>query len=106
MIELKIGTTSRNFNNIGEIDENWITRQIADLRNNTILPCIRVSIEEGSVNLFLATQGCASSGGGSRLPNREESRIFDLWREMKLDGENLQPGILVAFFKRIRNIIG
>jgi hypothetical protein len=105
MIDLKIGTNSRNFNSIDEIDESWIARQIVALKNNRLSICIRVGIEEGSVNLFLATQGCADSGGGSRLPNREENRVFDLWREMKLDGWDFQPEKFIAFFKRLRNII-
>jgi hypothetical protein len=105
MIDLKIGTNSRNFNSIDEIDESWIARQIVALKNNRLPLCIRVGIEEGSVNLFLATQSCADSGGGSRVPNREESRVFDLWREMKLDGRDFQPEKFIAFFKRLRNII-
>ncbi len=105
MINLKIGTNSRDFNSINEIDESWIAQQIVALKNNRLPMCIRVGIREGSVNLFLATQGCADSGGGSRLPNREESRVFDLWREMKLDGRDFQSDKFIAFFKRVRNII-
>ena len=104
MINLKIGTNNCNFNNISEINENWITQQLVLLRNNRLPFCIRIAIEEGSVNLLLATKGCASSGG-SRLPNREENRIFELWREMKLDGERFELEKLFTFFKRIRNIV-
>lgn len=105
MINLRIGANTRDFNAINEIDENWISRQIVGLKDNQLPLCIRVSIHEGSVNLLLATQDCADSGGGSRLPNREESKVFELWREMKLDGEDFNPGKFIAFFKRVRNII-
>lgn len=105
MIELKIGPNSRSFNNVNEIDESWIVRQVTGSGNNRIPPCIRIAIEEGAINMLLATQGCASSGGGSRLPNREESRIFELWREMKLDGKNFQMERFITFFKRVRNLL-
>lgn len=105
MIDLKIGANARKFNNLNEIDESWINQQINHARNDSQPICIRVTIEEGSVNLFLTTQGCASSGGGSRLPNRDESRVFDLWSEMKLDGRDFQPRKFIAFFKRLRDII-
>lgn len=106
MIDLKIGVNARKFNSIDEIDERWINQHTNPSKNGGNLVCIRVLIEEGSVNLILATQGCASSGRGSRLPNRDESRLFDLWTEMKLDGREFQPEKLIAFFKRARNIIG
>jgi hypothetical protein len=105
MINLRIGTNTRNFNSINEIDESWISRQIVGLKDNRLPLCIRVSIQEGSVNLLLATQGCVDSGGGSRVPNRDESKVFELWREMKLDGEDFHPGKFIAFFKRVRNFI-
>lgn len=105
MIELKIGANTRSFNNVNEIDESWIARQVTGHGNNRIPPCIRLTIEEGSINILLATQGCADSGGGSRLPNREESRIFELWREMQLDGQNFQIEKFIAFFNRVRTLL-
>lgn len=105
MIDLKIGANSRKFNNINEIDESWISQQINWSKNNGHPICVRVSIDEGSINLLLATHGCASSGGGSRLPNRDESRVFDLWSEMKLDNRDFQLEKFIAFFKRLRNFI-
>ncbi len=105
MINLKIGASERRFNNTGDIDESWINQQINGLKRDGQLSCIRLSINEGSVNLSLATIDCASSGGSNRPPNRDESRIFDLWRELGLEGKNFQSGNLIAFFKRVRHII-
>lgn len=105
MIDLKIGINSKKFSSLSQIDENWIKQQI-NLSNNTgQLFCIRVLIDQDPVNLVLATQGCSSSGGGSRLPNKDERRIFDLWNEMKLDGSGFQPEKFIIFFKRLRSIM-
>lgn len=103
MIDIKIGGNTRKFNSVAEIEEIWITRQFNALNRQKLLPCIRILIEEGSVNLILSTQSC-TPGGGSRIPNREESRIFEFWKEMKLDGTEFSLERLIAFFKRVRNL--
>lgn len=105
MINLKIGASERRFNNISEVDGNWINQQINGLRSDGHSTCIRISINEGPVHLSLQTIDCASSGGGGRMPNSEESKIFDLWRELRLDSKSFNGETLVVFFKRIRNII-
>ena len=105
MINLKIGASERRFNNIGEIDENWINQQINGLRNDRHSTFIRISINEGPVHMSLQTIDCTSSDGGGRMPNNNESKIFDLWKELRLDSKSFNGETLVVFFKRIRNIV-
>ncbi len=78
MINLKIGASERRFNNTGDIDESWINQQINGLKRDGQLSCIRLSINEGSVNLSLATIDYASSGGRTdhQIEMKAEFLIF------------------------------
>lgn len=105
MVKLKIGAVERRFDIIADIDENWINQQIKGLKRDGHTSCVRVSINEGSVSLSLATADCSSSGGGGRLPNDDENRIFELWNRLGLNEKDFSGGKFVAFFKQARSII-
>ncbi|HSK74518.1 MAG TPA: hypothetical protein VK892_22645 [Pyrinomonadaceae bacterium] len=105
MVNLKIGANELRFDNLAGIDEHWINQQINGLRKDGHPVCIRVSIDEGPVNLSLVTSDCASSGGGGREPNEDENKIFDLWDELGLNKKDFPSGKFIAFLKQARNII-
>ncbi len=105
MITIRIGDTVRNLEDVRNIDESWINQQINRRREDGLSVCVRISIKEGSFNIALSSSGCASSGGGGRLPNREEQTVFDLWEKVGMNKTDFHGGNLVAFLKQMRSII-
>ena len=107
MINIKIGSTERQFESIDRIEESWINQQINGLKREGHPICVRVRINDEPINLVLATPDCqgAGGGGGARPPSPDEQRIFDLWKQMNLNGTNIQGGNVIAFFKQARKII-
>jgi hypothetical protein len=65
----------RQFTNIGEIDESWINQQINGLRRDEHPVCVLVTI-----------------------------KVFEMWNDERLNGNDITGGHVVAFFKRIRKI--
>jgi hypothetical protein len=82
-----------------DLSEGWLTEQIVRRRRDGQSVCVRVEIQTPRANMTLATPGCAGPGGG-RLPTAVESRIFDLWDQLKLNTAAFSPGNLIAFLKR------
>ncbi len=101
MIIVKIGVSELRFESVREIDNNWISQQIRLQRSNGHMPCIRVVIHQGSVNMVLATLGCPN-GGGFRQPNRDEEKVFEIWKDLGLNHQDLNEHKLIVFFQRIR----
>ena len=99
MITIRIGNDERRYE---ELSEQWITQQINRRREDNVPPCVIVSINQPGLNMTLSTPGCASAGGGGRVPNDQERRIFDLWARLGLDGFNFTGGNVVAFIKHLR----
>lgn len=106
MVTVKIGPYSRDFESVDRVEESWVNRQINGLRGDKQPVCVRVTIQEGSLNITLATPDCAASGGGSRPPNSDERRVFELWEDNRLNRPDFQGGNLISFFKKVRKIIG
>jgi hypothetical protein len=105
MLTLKIGASARDFDNIDLIDEGWINQQIRGLRGDKHSLCIRVTINEGPLNMVLATPDCGSANGGSRPPNADEEKVFDIWKKNGLDQKNFEAVHLIAFLKQIRKAL-
>jgi hypothetical protein len=105
MIALKIGANARDFADIGGVDESWISRQINGLQGDHYPVCVRVTVEEGPINMTLATTDCAASGGGGRPPNAQESQAFELWEKLGLSKRGFSGGNLIAFFKQLRPLV-
>jgi hypothetical protein len=70
MITIKIGTSEQSFQNA---DENWINQQINGRRRDGQSVCVRVVINESSINMALSTPNCAGGGGGGRPPTSRSS---------------------------------
>lgn len=105
MIAVKIGANARDFSNVDDVEESWINRQINGLRGDHYPVCVRVKVNEGPLNMTLATADCDASGGGGRLPNAEEAQAFELWEKLGLSNPGFSGGNLVAFFKQLRKLI-
>jgi hypothetical protein len=106
MVTVKIGASERKFERVDNIEESWINQQVNGLKKDGHSVCIRISINQGAINLSLATPDCSMSGGSRRPPNTEERRIFEIWDSLGLNNSGVQGGKLIAFFKQIRRITG
>jgi len=97
-IRVRIGAGERY---LDDADEPWINEQINRRRQDKQLTCIRVLIKDSFVNMVLSTSDCSGKGGGSRLPNSQEKRIFDLWNRLGLNRSEFHAGNLIAFLKQV-----
>lgn len=105
MITLKIGAVERRFDSIDTVEESWINQQINGLKRDKHSVCVRVSIQEGSLYLTLATPDCQTSGGGGREANNDEKRTMEIWNSLGLNSSTFQGGQVIAFLKQICRII-
>jgi hypothetical protein len=105
MITLRISNSNQEFQNSRDIDENWILEQINRRRHNGEKVCVRVSVNVQPVHVSLSTPGCPGIGGGGRLPNEEEKKVFDLWDKLGLNKGDFGGGTLIAFFRQLHHII-
>ena len=101
MITIKIGSSEQSFESA---DESWINQQINGRRRDGQSVCVRVVINNGSINMALSTPSCTSGGGGGRPPNAQEQRIFDLWEKQGLNKPDFHGGNLIAFLKQLRRL--
>ena len=97
-VRIIIGPIERNLNNI---EPNWINEQISRRKADGVPVCIRVIIEQGDINISLATSDCPSSPGGRRKLTRAEEGAFDLWDKLHLNNNGFSSGNLVAFLKQL-----
>jgi hypothetical protein len=105
MITIRIGDNLKSFGDDRNIDESWINQQINRRREDGLSVCVRVSIKESPLNMALSSSGCPSARGGSRPPNQQEQKIFDLWEKAGMNKSDFHGGNLVAFLKQLKNII-
>ena len=98
-IRVLIGSSERDINNI---EPNWINEQVNRRRSEGVPVCAKVIIEEGDINLSLATSDCPSTGGGNRRLTGPEKEVVDLWNKLHLSETNFSSGNLVAFLKQLR----
>lgn len=97
MITLRIGNEERTN---GNIEERWIAQQIRKRKEDGIPICVQAVIIKGTVNINLSSAACSDSGGGGgRQPNRKEQRLIDLWNKKGLNGQDINPGMVISFLK-------
>jgi hypothetical protein len=101
MIKVQIGSDERVDD---AITQDWINQQLRRRHDAGEPVCVRVSIHTSSLNIGLATMGCAGGGGG-RPPYPQERPVIDLWRKRGLSEADFQGGNLVAFLKQVRQMI-
>ena len=102
MIRIKIGEAEGE---LGSIEESWINQQINRRRADGLSVCVRVVVQEGDLDLILATPTCGASGGGSRLPRPREKMVFDLWNQRGLNDTDFTGGNLIAFLKQLKHLL-
>ena len=102
MITIAIGSAQTT---LDQADEGWINQQINRRRSDGAVVCVQVSIRESDVNVVLRTPACSDGGGGGRLPNPREKRIFDLWSERHLNGRDFTGGDVISFLQQLRRIL-
>lgn len=105
MIQITIGSAERQFSSIRDIDEGWINQHVNRRKNDGQNVCVEISIEEPPINMHLCTPACSVGRGGCRPPNPQESKIFELWRKQGLNQMSFSGGNVVAFLKKLRNIL-
>lgn len=102
MITVKIGALERSLENA---DPSWINQQVNGLKRDGHTICVLVKINEGPIQMTLATPTCAVGGGGGRPPNALEQRIFDLWRKHHLDQIDITGGFVVSFLNELKRVM-
>lgn len=102
MIKIQIANVVKE---IDGVDEQWINQQINLRRKDGLSVCVRITIQEGDLDMVLSTPTCGSSGGGGRQPRPQEKRVFDLWAHRGLDDEKFSGGNVVAFLKQLKQLI-
>lgn len=88
-----------------EFTGGWLLEQLNRRERDGGNLCARVSIGEGDVDMAVSTPECGRSGGGGRAARPTERRIFDLWDQLGLNEAGWEPGKLIAFVKRVKNLV-
>lgn len=99
MIAPKIGNEERRN---GDIKERWIAQQLR-IRNDAV--CIELIIREGDVNAIFQSGACSSPTSSGSKPNRKESQLFKLWGQKGLNGEEINPGMLISILNKYEKYI-
>jgi hypothetical protein len=104
MITIKIAEEERQ---LDTVDEQWINQQISRRRADGQSVCVRVTIQEGGLDMVLSTPNCGTSGGGGRPrpPRPQEKEVFDLWNQRGLNDADFTSGNLVAFLKQFKRLL-
>ena len=102
MIRIQIGDMERE---LASADEHWINQQINRRRADGETVCIRVTLQEGDMDMVLSTPTCGASGVGTRSARPQEKEVLDLWNQQGLNKADFTGGKLVAFLKQLRRIL-
>ena len=82
MITIKICEYERQFNGTRDIDEQWINQQINRRKDSGQPVFVRVIIQQGDINISLATPGFPGGRVGTPRPLKPMERaVVDLWNK-------------------------
>lgn len=101
MIIVSIGEEQRSLQDATPV---WINEQIQRRRADGQSICAKISIQQGGINMSLATPNCISTPGGRRRPTQEEKELFALWADRGLNDPHFSGGNLVAFLAQLRRL--
>ena len=101
MIAIKIGTAERRD---GDINVRWITDQVNARRKENEKICVLFKINCGDININLRSRDCPKTGGGGRKPNVKEQFILDEWNKKGFPMKDINPGMVVSFWKFVKEI--
>jgi hypothetical protein len=100
---VKIGGTERL---LRDADAPWIRQAVEPSTRISELPCVRVFIQTGNVNLDLQTQNCeGGTGGGGQPPSPEEEEILSLWNMEGLSSAHFTARQVTNFVEHVRRIL-
>jgi hypothetical protein len=87
-------------------DAGWIGRAFDAHKQAGELPCVRVMIRGGNVDLTLQTLNCAAATGrGGRPPSGDEAEISRLWNMEGLSSMRFAADQVAAFVERVRHLL-
>lgn len=98
MTKVWIGNDERD---LRDATDGWLRSSLEQLRRSGAAVCVKVRIEEGDVDMILATTGCPSGEGGRPFRD-EEKRIFEQWRRHRLDTEHFTAHDLEEFLAPLK----
>jgi hypothetical protein len=98
MVKVVIGKEERDLRDTPAV---WLRSSIEILRRSASPLCVKVRIVEGEIDMILATPGCPSGEEG-RPYRGEELKIFENWRNKKLDTDNFTARDLEEFLASFR----
>ena len=99
MITIKIGSAERRD---GDMNARWITDQVnARLREGKKF-CVLFKVNCGGVNLSLPSRDCPKAGGDGRKPKAKEEYILDEWRKKGFLEHDIKLGMVVSFWKFVK----
>jgi hypothetical protein len=82
---------------LDDLDSEWVVQRVDRMRADGLAVWVRVTINDGAVNIVLQTPGCPPTSRGSRKPNADEQRVFDLWDKHDLSDSHFSGGEVVSF---------
>jgi hypothetical protein len=87
-------------------DAGWIGRAFDAHEHAGELPCVRVRIRAGKVDMNLQTSNCAAgASGGGRPPSREEAEISRFWNMEGLSSMRFSARQVVDFVDRVKGLL-
>ena len=87
-------------------DVGWIGRAFEAHEHTGELPCVRVRIRGGNVDLTLQTLNCAAhTGGGGRPPSHEEAEISRQWNMEGLSSTRFSARQVADFVDRLKHLL-
>ena len=98
MIKVQIGNDERD---LRDVVVGWLRSSLEELRRSGAAACVRVRIDEGNVDMSLATMDCPGGEGG-RPFRGEEKKIFEEWRRHRLDTAHFTPRDLEEFLAALK----
>ncbi len=101
MVKIKIGSEGRNME---DVDSSWINQQINRRRKDGPV-CVRITINDGAIDMTLSLGDYSQSAGGKRLPRSQEKGVFSLRDKHGLNEVDFPSGHLVAFVKQLQKLL-
>ena len=97
-VQVEIAGESRA---LDDAEPEWVNRRIHRMRADGLAVWVRVTINDGAVNIVLQTPGCPSRPGASRRANADERELFDLWDKHHLNDAHFSGGDVVSLLRQL-----
>lgn len=106
MVTVTVGARTIGPFELDAVPESGINRAVNRRVDDGLNPCVRVLLDEGSVELPLQTKACGGGGDGTDASRGEqESAILELWKKRVFDQPEVRGGHVNAFLKQVRKLV-